>query len=79
MTESEYQHKVQLLAHELHKAQHAAGKASEIATDLRENLLELQAFRDGAEAMRTAILRRVDWHGSTADRIRDEPVPEYKP
>lgn len=34
------------------------------------------AFVKGAEAMRQALLQRVDWHGSVADRIRDEPVPE---
>ena len=32
-------------------------------------------FVRGAEAMRDALLQRVDWHGSTADLIRDEPVP----
>lgn len=34
------------------------------------------AFAQGAEAMRQALLQRVDWHGSVADRIRAEPVPE---
>lgn len=34
------------------------------------------AFAQGAEAMRDALLQRVDWHGSVADRIRAEPVPE---
>ena len=37
------------------------------------------AFVQGAEAMRTALLQRVDWHGSMADVIRDEPLPEYEP
>ena len=35
-----------------------------------------QAFRRGAEAMRTALLQRVAWGSDVADRIRDEPVPE---
>jgi hypothetical protein len=35
-----------------------------------------ESFRRGAEAMRTALLRRVSWGSDLADRIRDEPVPE---
>ena len=34
------------------------------------------AFARGAEAMRTALLRRVSWGSDLADRIRAEPVPE---
>jgi hypothetical protein len=34
------------------------------------------AFKRGAEAMRDALVQRVDWHGYMADIIRAEPVPE---
>lgn len=51
---------------------------------LEEKVRELTSERDaafvqGAEAMRTALLQRVDWHGSMADVIRNEPVPECEP
>ncbi len=40
--------------------------------------VERAAFARGAEAMRTALVQRVDWHGYMADIIRAEPVPEDK-
>jgi hypothetical protein len=40
--------------------------------------VERAAFCRGAEAMRTALAQRVDWHGYMADIIRAEPVPEAK-
>jgi hypothetical protein len=36
------------------------------------------AFARGAEAMRNALVQRVDWHSHMADIIRAEPVPEDK-
>jgi len=39
----------------------------------------IQAYRKGADDMRWQILRRVSWGSDLADRIRNEPVPEYEP
>ena len=51
---------------------------------LEEKVRELTVERDaafiqGAEAMRTALLQRVSWGSDLADRIRNEPLPEYEP
>ena len=40
--------------------------------------VERAAFARGAEAMRTALVQRVDWHSYMGDVIRAEPVPEDK-
>ena len=79
MTDAEYRRKLQELATARSTAQSKAARLFDEATEIRETMLEMQAFRDGAEAMRTAILQRVSWGSDLADRIRNEPVPEYEP
>ena len=37
-----------------------------------------EAFKRGAEAMRHALIQRVDFHSYMGDLIRAEPIPEDK-